>query len=53
MTDIFKHGRIISVFNEKHPGGPTEVAMEDMVNKIRDIVLTDRCGEDQKKWLAL
>ena len=31
-----------SIFDEERPSRPIEVTMEDMINKIHDIVLADR-----------
>ena len=38
----FKPGRT-SVFDEERPGRPIEVTTQDMVKKMHDIVLADRC----------
>lgn len=37
----FKRGRT-SVFDEERPGRPIEVTTDEMVNKVHDIVLSDR-----------
>ena len=37
----FKRG-LTSIFDEERPDRPIEVTMEDMINKIHDIVLADR-----------
>ena len=37
----FKRGRT-SIFDEQRPGRPTDVATDEIVKKVHDIVLADR-----------